>query len=100
MCYTAVDFDEFHQKELPKRLREGISERIIWDVTAVAPIAITLSDGRAYSYVVEQSNVSVIKGVVENAGTVVIIKSEEAWIDYLYEMRTRCLLYTSDAADE
>ena len=97
MCYTAVDFDEFHQKELPKRLREGISERIIWDVTAVAPIAITLSDGRAYSYVVEQSNVSVIKGVVENAGTVVIIKSEEAWIDYLYEMRTRVGLLYSEA---
>lgn len=97
--YPAVDFDEFHQQELPRRLREGVSERILWDVKNLAPIAITLPDGRAFSYLVKDNHVCVAPGVADGAETVVDIKSEEAWIDYLYEMRTRVGLLYSQAVD-
>jgi len=97
--YPSVDFDEFHQLELPKRLRGGVNERIIWDIKTVAAIAITLPDGRAYSYVVRSGEVCVESGVIDEAKTVVNIHSEEAWIDYLYEMRTRVGLLYSQAVD-
>jgi hypothetical protein len=97
--YAAVDFEEFHQKELPRRLREGVSDRIIWDVKDAAPIAITLPGGRAFSYLVKNGQVCVEPGVVDTAETVVDINSEEAWIDYLYEMRTRIGLLYSQAVE-
>ncbi len=91
----AVDFDDFHRHELPRRLRAGKSEEVAWDVEGKAPIAIALPDGRAWSYVCEMGRVGVVPGVVDDALTVLEIIDLESWLDYLYEFRTRYgLLYS------
>jgi hypothetical protein len=95
--YPAVDFDDFHREELPRRLREGRSDAAIWDVIGAPPLAIVLPGDRAYSYVVRDGRIEVERGVVADAETVVHITDDDAWIDYLYEMRTRIGLLYSNA---
>ena len=95
--YPAVDFDEFHREELPRRLREGRSDAAIWDVADAPPLAIVLPGERAYSYLVRDGRIVVERGVVADAETVVHIVDDDAWIDYLYEMRTRIGLLYSNA---
>ncbi len=92
-----VDFDEFHHEELPRRLREGVDEKIAWDVAGKAPISIGLPDGRAYSYRCRDGRVEVEPGVVDDARTILEIVDEESWLDYLYEYRTRFGLLYSNA---
>lgn len=91
----AVDFDAFHREMLPQRLREGVNERVAWDVAGRAPIAIGLPDGRAYTYRCRQGEVEIEPGVADDARTVLEIIDHESWLDYLYEYRTRYgLLYS------
>ncbi len=80
-----VDFDEFHHEELPRRLREGVDEKVAWDVAGKAPISIGLPDGRAYSYRCCDGRVEIEPGVVEDARTILEIVDEESWLDYHYE---------------
>lgn len=95
--YPPVDFDDFHRHELPERLLAGVSRRVAWDVEDAAPIAFVLPGERAYSYVSRDGVVSVQPGVVADAETVVRVTDDDAWIDYLYEMRTRIGLLYSNA---
>ena len=95
--YPSIDFDDFHRDELPRRLRDGVSDAVLWDVATAAPIAIVLPGDRAYSYVVRGGRVEVVPGVVDDAETVVQIVDDDAWIDYVYEMRTRVGLLYSNA---
>lgn len=90
-----VDFDEFHQTELPRRLAEGVNEQVAWDVAGKPPISIGLPDGRFYSYRWRDGEVRVEPGVADDARTVLEIVDHESWLDYLYEYRTRFgLLYS------
>ena len=95
--YPSIDFDDFHRHELPRRLRDGVSDAVLWDVATAAPIAVVLPGDRAYSYVVRGGRVEVVPGVVDDAETVVQIVDDDAWIDYVYEMRTRIGLLYSNA---
>jgi hypothetical protein len=96
--FPEVDFDEFHSVELPRRLREGKSDEVAWDVEGVAPLAIQLRDAAgasAYSFVCRAGRVEVVSGVAEDAATILEIADRESWIDYLHEFRTRTgLLYS------
>jgi hypothetical protein len=106
--FPTVDFDEFHSVELPRRLREGKSEEVAWDVEGAAPLAILLRDhdgavvradredrSRGYSFVCRNGVVEVVPGVVEDAATILEIVDSESWVDYLHEFRTRAgLLYS------
>jgi hypothetical protein len=47
--FPPVDFDDFHREELPRRLRDGGNAAVAWDLVGVAPFALRLPDGRAYS---------------------------------------------------
>jgi hypothetical protein len=38
--YPPVDFDFFHREILPKKLAEGASEQVAWDVAGARPITI------------------------------------------------------------
>lgn len=80
------DFDEFHRVELPRRLRDGASDRVAWDLAGAAPISVKLADGRAYSYVIEDGAVRVEPGIVADAA-VVLVLDESAWQDYVHEFR-------------
>jgi hypothetical protein len=84
-----VDFDEFHQVELPRRLEAGRNAEVAWDVAGKAPIAIGLPDGRFYSYRCQDGRVRVEEGQAKDARTILEIIDHESWLDYLYEYRTR-----------
>lgn len=84
-----VDFGEFHRKELPRRLEEGVNERVAWDVAGKAPITIGLPDGRAFTYRCRDGRVLIEEGVAADARTILEIVDHESWLDYLYEYRTR-----------
>lgn len=94
--YPPVDFDRFHRVELPKKLREGGSDAVHWDVVGARPLAIVLPGERAFSFVSRPDRIEVVPGIEPEAETVVEM-GEEAWIDYRYEMRTRIGLLYSNA---
>src|SRR5690606_21766967 len=79
--YPPVDFDRFHRVELPKKLREGGSDAVHWDVVGARPLAIVLPGERSYSFVSRPDRIEVVAGVASDAETVIEM-SEEAWIDY------------------
>jgi hypothetical protein len=93
--FPAVDFDDFHRAELPRRLRAGLNGEVAWDVAGVAPLAIQIADRPGgYSFVCRDGVVEVVPGVVDDAATILEIIDHESWIDYLHEFRTRTgLLY-------
>jgi len=93
----AVDFDAFHRDELPARLAAGKNEEVAWDVAGRAPIAVSLADGRAYSYRCRDRRVAIEPGIAADARTVLEIVDHESWLDYLYEYRTRYGLLYSNA---
>jgi hypothetical protein len=95
--FPAVDFDEFHRRELPERLRRGASRRVAWDVAGKAPISIGLPDGRSYTYLCRRGEVEVEPGIRADSETVLVLADEESWIDYLHEFRTRYGLLYSQA---
>jgi hypothetical protein len=92
-----VDFDEFHEAELPRRLAEGANERVAWDVIGKAPIAIGLPDGRFYTYRCREGQILIEPGQADDARTILEITDHESWLDYLYEYRTRYGLLFSNA---
>lgn len=81
-----VDFDEFHRVEARSRLDDGVEATIAWDLVDVPPLAITLPDGRAYSYVSAAGGVVIEPGISQDAA-VVLEMDEQAWQDYVYEFR-------------
>lgn len=92
--FPAVDFDDFHRRELPRRLDAGLNERVHWDVVGKPPIAVVLEGGGAYSYVAGPARIAIVPGVVADAEVVLEIPLE-AWRDYVHEFRTRFgLLYS------
>ena len=94
--FPPVDFDEFHRVELPNRLRAGKGAEVAWDVSGVAPLAITLGDRESsYSFVCRDDSVEILPGTVGDAETILEIVDHESWLDYLHEFRTRAgLLYS------
>jgi len=94
--YAPVDFDFFHTQILPKKLAEGASEKVHWDVAGARPLAIVLPGERAYSFVSRADRVEIVPGIASDAETIVEM-GDEAWIDYRYEMRTRIGLLYSNA---
>ena len=95
--YPEVDFVEYHRTELPEKLGAGTGAEIAWDVEGQPPIALTLPDGRGATYRVVDGSVRAELGVADDAETVVELVDDDAWTDYLYEMRTRIGLLYSEA---
>lgn len=83
----AWDFDDFHRRELPQRLAQGVSTQIAWDLRGAPPFAATLADGRAYSYVAMDDVVHVVPGIHADAACAVEF-DERAWQNYVHELRT------------
>lgn len=93
--YPPIDFDHYHQTELPKRLGDGAKENVLWSIENQPALAIQLEDGRAYSYCVAGNSLTILPGIANGVETVVLM-SEQHWIDYAYEMLTMTgLLYAN-----
>jgi ectoine hydroxylase-related dioxygenase (phytanoyl-CoA dioxygenase family) len=94
--YDPIDFDAFHRVELPRRLATGVNEQVAWDVVGAAPIALQLTDGRAYSYTSGDAGVVIEPGVVVDAEVVLEIDQHD-WQNYVHEFRNPTSLILSQA---
>lgn len=94
--FAPIDFDVFHQVELPRRLAAGLNDQVAWDVEGAAPIAVQLLDGRAYSYISGETGVDIRPGVASDA-EVVLEMGELDWQNYVYEFRNPSSLILSQA---
>ena len=43
--FPAWSFDDFHRRELPRRLAEGVNEQVTWDLVDAPPFAVACSGG-------------------------------------------------------
>ena len=84
--FRAWAFDDFHRRELPRRLAEGVNEQVTWDLVDAPPFAAVCSGGRAYTYVAGEDAVTIEPGVRDDATGVLEI-SDRTWQDYLHELR-------------
>lgn len=83
----AWDFDVFHREELPWRLAEGAVADVAWDLAGAPPLAIALTDGRAYTYAFEDETVRIEPGI--RADAVCALEMDEgAWQAHVVEFRT------------
>jgi ectoine hydroxylase-related dioxygenase (phytanoyl-CoA dioxygenase family) len=92
--FGPIDFDWFHQEELPALLeRRGatISET---DAGVVRPLGFQLPDGRAYTYVPEGKTFSVRSGT--SAAQTVVELSHDAWCAFAWELKTCFALLYAD----
>jgi hypothetical protein len=86
LSFPPVDFDDFHQHELPRRVAAGNGRLASGDVADADPIAFQLRDGPAYTYLPGRGTVTIVPGA-EAAATVVEL-TPDAWSDYANELRT------------
>lgn len=92
--FGPIDFDQFHREELPRRLAERPRIFTASDRRAVRPLAFRLDDGRAYTYLPTDDDMSVVPGD-DDAHTVVCL-SVENWTAFVWELRTCFALFYAD----
>jgi hypothetical protein len=97
--FGPIDFERFHEEDLPARLAEHPSVLTSADSRSVRPIAFRLEDGRSYTYVPESSGRGGVGITVEpgdhDAHTVVDIAYED-WCSFAWELRTCFALFYAD----
>ncbi len=98
-----IDFDRFHQEDLPERLAEHPRVLTAADSRSVRPIAFRLGDGRSYTYVPDgpqgsgdefAHGISVTPGDAQ-AHTVVELAYED-WCSFAWDLRTCFALFYAD----
>ncbi len=85
--FPSLDFADFHQHELPRRLAAGngaIAARD--DLARIGPLAFRLPDGDAFTYVGREDGVDVVEGDAE-ARTVIEI-SKDDWQNVVHELES------------
>ena len=92
--FPPLDFDDFHQRELPARLAGGNGALAAADLAGVRPLAFRLRDGRAYTYTAVAGGIAVTSGD-ENARTVVELEYED-WCDFVWELRSCFALFYAE----
>src|SRR5580692_10913058 len=92
--FGPIDFDWFHQEELPALLHQRGAIFSEADALVVRPLGIQLSDGRAYTYVPEGSTFFVQPGA--DAATAVVELSLDAWCAFTWELKTCFALLYAD----
>jgi hypothetical protein len=93
----AVDFVEFHEHELPSRLRAGNGELAARgiEVMGLPPIAIEV-DGRSYTYVAENGTVEVRRS--DAAAAAVAVMDAGVFSDLVQDLRSTGALMLTGAA--
>lgn len=90
-----LDFDAFHRADLPARIVATRGREAARDVRDVTPLAIGLTDGRAYTYVPAGDSIAVVAGIDGSPLTVEL--SPRAWSDLVQEIRTvPALIFTGE----
>ena len=93
--FGPIDFDHFHEVELPALLETRGSMWSHQDAGTLRPLAFQLPDGRAYTYVPALSSFTIEAGS-RLAQTVVELASD-AWCSFVWELTTSfALLYAEE----
>jgi hypothetical protein len=92
--FGLIDFDRFHEVDLPERLAAGNGALAAADLEGVKPIAFRLLDGRAYTYTPLSEGIAVMPGD-RDARTVVEL-SQQDWSDFVWELRSCFALLYAD----
>jgi hypothetical protein len=93
--FAPVDFDRFHRKELPGRIRAGNGALAAADLGGARPLAFR-SGERSYTYRPGAGTVDVVPG--EDDAVTVVELDADAWSDYANELRTCFGLLYADLA--
>jgi ectoine hydroxylase-related dioxygenase (phytanoyl-CoA dioxygenase family) len=95
--FGPIDFEWFHEEELPALLRQRGRVFSEADASVVRPLGVQLSDGRGYTYVPDGSTFSVRPGTA--GATTVVELSSDAWCAFTWELKTCfALLYADQLA--
>lgn len=103
--FPEIDFDAFHLRRLPEWLASGRAEPAARAAAHLGPLALRLTDGRAYTYLPRRSTIDILPGDTE-ADNVLELDLEswqglvhdiEAPAGLLYSGRARCLRGTAIA---
>jgi hypothetical protein len=92
--FAPIDFEWFHEEELPALLHQRGAVFSEADAHVVRPLGFQLADGRAYTYVPEGSTFSVHPGTA--AATTVVELSLHAWCAFTWELTTCFALLYGD----
>jgi ectoine hydroxylase-related dioxygenase (phytanoyl-CoA dioxygenase family) len=92
--FGPIDFDWFHEEELPALLHQRGAVFSETDAPVVRPLGIRTSDGRAYTYVPQGSTFYVQPGT--DAATTVVELSPDAWCAFTWELKTCFALLYAD----
>ena len=87
--FPLVDVVSFHEHDLPLRLTAGHGATAAAAARAVGvrrPLAVTIDDAAAYTYVPTPTTVEVLPGVLDGAAEVAM--SAEHWSDWSHELHT------------
>jgi Phytanoyl-CoA dioxygenase (PhyH) len=96
--FGPVDFEHFHEEELPAVLEQRLKETkpIFTDTEAssAAPIAFRIQDGPSYTYVPAGRTFGVERG--EKSARTVVGLAHEDWWEFRWELKTCYALFYAD----
>jgi hypothetical protein len=95
--FGAIDFEQFHEVELPERLAAGNGAMAAAALQGASPIAFQLADGRSYTYAPSPDGLDITPGS-EGARTVVQLAHED-WCDFVWELRSCFALLYGDRVE-
>jgi len=96
ITFETVDFEDFHNVELPKRIDAGNGALAAADLAGAGTLGLRTDDGAAFTYVPAPDTVEIWSG--DTAADTVIEMSREAFSDYANELRTSFGLLYADLA--
>ena len=86
MEFPAIDFDRFHQEELPARIATGNGALAAPDLVGAGTLGFRVPDGAAYTYVPGPDSVEI--WATDAAADTLVELSREAFSDFANELRT------------
>jgi ectoine hydroxylase-related dioxygenase (phytanoyl-CoA dioxygenase family) len=86
ITFEPVDFEQFHQVDLPARIEAGNGALAAADLAKAGTLAFRTPDGAAYTYVPAPDTVEIWAG--DAAADTVVEVSREAFSDFVNELRT------------
>jgi len=84
--FEAIDFDDFHLIDLPKRIEQGNGALAAPDLAGIGTIGFRTPDGAAFTYVPSPDTIEIWGG--DAAADTLVEMSREAFSDFANELRT------------
>ncbi len=85
-AFPKVDFTRFHREEIPRLLGAGNGRLAAGAARSLAPLAVRVADGPAYTYLLRDGSVDVVEGDTD-AQTVAVMTPRQ-WSDLVNQLRS------------